>query len=136
MKLKNALFYLLLILSAGISCLLLASPSVSSVMIFFALWLFLCFALSRINIGQRFTDSLLLAKGIGFLFSLSFAYTYRNRFCELTTRFLPFIPLDSSLLLRRFIQLIAAGSFFFVKKLPDFVNYDESRQKRTFCDII
>lgn len=114
MKLKNALFYLLLILSAGISCLLLSAPSVSSVMIFFALWLFLCFALSRADLLQRFSGSLLPAKGIGFLFSLSFAYTYRNRFCELTARFLPFVPLDSYLLLRRFIQLIAAGSFFFV----------------------
>lgn len=114
MKSKNILFYLLLILSAGISCLLLSAPSVSSVMIFFALWLFLCFALSRINIGQRFTDSLLLAKGLGFLFSLFFAYTFRNQFCKLTARFLPFVPLDSSLLLRRFLQLIAAGSFFFV----------------------
>lgn len=114
MKLKNALFYLLLILSAGITCLLLSAPSVSSVMIFFALWLFLCFALSRADLLQRFSGSLLLAKGIGFLFSLSFAYTYRNRFCELTTWFLLFIPLDSSLLLRRFLQLIAAGSFFFV----------------------
>ena len=114
MKLKNALFYLLLILSAGITCLLLSAPSVSSAMIFFALWLFLCFALSRADLLQRFSGSLLLAKGIGFLFSLSFAYTYRNRFCELTARFLPFVPLDSYLLLRRFIQLIAAGSFFFV----------------------
>ena len=114
MKSKNILIYLLLILSAGISCLLLASPSVSSVMIFFALWLFLCFALSRADLLQRFSGSLLLAKGIGFLFSLSFAYTYRNRFCELTARFLPFVPLDSYLLLRRFIQLIAAGSIFFV----------------------
>lgn len=114
MKSKNILFYLLLILSAGISCLLLSAPSVSSVMIFFALWLFLCFALSRADLLQRFSGSLLLAKGIGFLFSLSFAYTYRNRFCELTARFLPFVPLDSYLLLRRFIQLIAAGSFFFV----------------------
>lgn len=114
MKSKNILFYLLLILSAGISCLLLSAPSVSSVMIFFALWLFLCFALSRADLLQRFSGSLLLAKGIGFLFSLSFAYTYRNRFCELTARFLPFVPLDSYLLLRRFIQLIAAGSIFFV----------------------
>lgn len=114
MKSKNILFYLLLILSAGISCLLLASPSVSSVMIFFALWLFLCFVFSRIDIRQRFMDSLLPSKGLGFLFSLFFAYTFRNQFCKLTARFLPFVPLDSSLLLRRFLQLIAAGSFFFV----------------------
>ena len=114
MKSKNILFYLLLILSAGISCLLLSAPSVSSVMIFFALWLFLCFVFSRIDIRQRFMDSLLPSKGLGFLFSLFFAYTFRNQFCELTARFLPFVPLDSYLLLRRFIQLIAAGSIFFV----------------------
>ena len=114
MKSKNILFYLLLILSAGISCLLLSAPSVSSVMIFFALWLFLCFVFSRIDIRQRFMDSLLPSKGLGFLFSLFFAYTFRNQFCKLTARFLPFVPLDSYLLLRRFIQLIAAGSFFFV----------------------